>query len=123
MQAPIGPSQYVRLHWTARHDVHWIIWCGLIAVLCVAVQQVAAGPRYSSRIVETKTGAIRGVILELDSRHLEPVEVFKAVPYAAPPVGAQRFEQPLALPPWKGTKLADTFGAVCPQVRIRDSIP
>lgn len=37
---------------------------------------VTAGPpRYSSRIVETKTGAIRGVILELNSKHLEPVEV------------------------------------------------
>lgn len=34
-----------------------------------------SGPRYSSRIVETKSGAIRGVILELNSRHLEPVEV------------------------------------------------
>lgn len=91
-----------------------------VIALSMAPASVLAGPpRYSSRIVETRTGAIRGVILELDSRHLEPVEAFKAVPYAAPPVGALRFEapQPLAQP-WKGTRLADTFGDVCPQVRL-----
>lgn len=78
----------------------------------------AGPPRYSSRIVETRTGAIRGVILELDSRHLEPVEAFKAVPYAAAPMGALRFEAPQPLPAWQGTRLADTFGDVCPQVSL-----
>ncbi|XP_030760735.1 neuroligin-2-like, partial [Sitophilus oryzae] len=72
-------------------------------------------PRYSSRIVEIQTGAIRGIILELNSRHLEPVEVFRGVPYAAPPVGPLRFQPPQAPVSWPGTRLADTFGAVCPQ--------
>lgn len=74
-----------------------------------------AGPRYSSRIVETKTGAIRGIILELNSRHLEPVEAFRGVPYAAPPVGDLRYRPPAPPLVWSGTRLADTFGAVCPQ--------
>lgn len=74
-----------------------------------------AGPRYSSRIVQVKTGAIRGIILELNSRHLEPVEVFRGVPYAAPPVGPLRFRPPQPPLPWPGARLADTFGAVCPQ--------
>lgn len=107
MQAPIGPN-YFRLPWAARVAFVFVV---------LTVTVVSAGPRYSSRIVETKTGAIRGVILELESRHLEPVEAFKAVPYALPPIGEHRFEQPQPLPPWKGTKLADTFGPVCPQVR------
>ncbi|XP_050294927.1 neuroligin-1-like [Anthonomus grandis grandis] len=72
-------------------------------------------PRYSSRIVEIETGAIRGVILELNSRHLEPVEVFRGVPYAAPPVGPLRFQPPQPPLAWPGTRLADSFGAVCPQ--------
>lgn len=88
-----------------------------IITIIFSFKIINAGPRYSSRIVETKTGAIRGVILELNSKHLEPVEVFKAVPYAAPPIDKLRFQPPQKLTPWKGTKLADTFGSVCPQVK------
>lgn len=43
------------------------------------VFRATAGPRYSSRIVETKSGAIRGVILELNSKHLEPVQVIVTI--------------------------------------------
>ncbi|XP_025266544.1 neuroligin-1 [Camponotus floridanus] len=71
--------------------------------------------RYASRIVETKSGQIRGILQELNSRHLDPVEVFRGIPYAAPPVGELRFRAPNSPIPWSGVKLADTFGAVCPQ--------
>ncbi|KAJ9588865.1 hypothetical protein L9F63_017838, partial [Diploptera punctata] len=54
-------------------------------------------------------------VLELNSRHLEPVEVFRGVPYAAPPVGDLRYRPPAPPLIWKGTRLADTFGSVCPQ--------
>ncbi|RZC33173.1 COesterase domain containing protein [Asbolus verrucosus] len=84
-------------------------------VLVLVTTDVRSGPRYSSRIVDIQTGAIRGIILELNSRHLEPVEVFRGVPYAAPPIGPLRFRAPQAPLPWPGTRLADTFGAVCPQ--------
>lgn len=55
------------------------------------------------------------VIIELNSRHLEPVEAFLGVPYAAPPVEENRFR--LAGKPvrWKRTKFADTMPPVCPQ--------
>lgn len=76
---------------------------------------VEAGPRYSSRIVNTRSGDIRGIILELNSRHLEPVEVFRGIPYAAPPIKELRFQKPQLLMRWGGTKLADTFPPVCPQ--------
>ncbi|KAK5647117.1 hypothetical protein RI129_005581 [Pyrocoelia pectoralis] len=84
-------------------------------LLFISIVTVRAGPRYSSRIVEIETGAIRGIILELNSRHLEPVEVFRGVPYAAPPVGPLRFRPPEPPLTWPGTRLADTFGSVCPQ--------
>lgn len=95
----------------------------LLSSLAPAPTVADGPPRYSSRIVETRSGAIRGVILELDSRHLEPVEAFKAVPYAAPPVDALRFEAPQTLRPWEGTRLADTFGDVCPQVSRTERVP
>lgn len=84
-------------------------------VILLVTHLVRSGPRYSSRIVEIQTGAIRGIILELNSRHLEPVEVFRGVPYAAPPVGPLRFRPPQQPLSWPGTRLADTFGAACPQ--------
>lgn len=84
-------------------------------LLVLLTANVRSGPRYSSRIVDIQSGAIRGIILELNSRHLEPVEVFRGVPYAAPPVGPLRFRPPEPPLPWPGTRLADTFGTVCPQ--------
>ncbi|RZF32114.1 hypothetical protein LSTR_LSTR003977 [Laodelphax striatellus] len=92
----------------------WICLLGLILFMLIT-SLAEAGPRYSSRIVETESGAIRGVILELNSRYLEPVEAFLGVPYAAAPVGEKRFAWAGRPRPWKGTRLADTLPSVCPQ--------
>lgn len=43
------------------------------------------------------------------------MEVFRGVPYAAPPVGDLRLRPPAAPIPWRDVKLADSFGPVCPQ--------
>ncbi|XP_034824591.1 neuroligin-1-like isoform X2 [Maniola hyperantus] len=83
-------------------------WCATLALAVLA----AAGPRYSSRIVHTHAGAIRGIIVEPASRRLEPVEVFRGVPYGAQP---PRLGAPPPAQPWPGTRLADTFAPVCPQ--------
>ncbi|XP_022112332.2 neuroligin-1-like [Pieris rapae] len=91
----------------------WRAWCALVLT---ALHLAAAGPRYSSRIVHTQPGAIRGIIVEPASRRLEPVEVFRGVPYASLP---PRLRAPLPPTPWPGTRLADTFAPVCPQ-RIPD---
>ncbi|KAG6455156.1 hypothetical protein O3G_MSEX009080, partial [Manduca sexta] len=83
-------------------------WCAVLALATLA----AAGPRYSSRIVHTHAGAIRGIIVEPASRRLEPVEVFLGVPYAGQPA---RLAPPPPAPSWSGTRLADAFAPVCPQ--------
>lgn len=43
------------------------------------------------------------------------LQVFRGVPYAAPPVGPYRFKAPQPPLSWPGTRLADSFGPVCPQ--------
>ncbi|XP_054273205.1 neuroligin-1-like [Macrosteles quadrilineatus] len=87
------------------------MWTCLLYVL-TSIVLVNSGPRYSSRIVDTQSGAIRGIIHELNSRHLEPVELFLGVPYAAAPA---RLTPPTPAPPWAGTRLADSLPPVCPQ--------
>lgn len=37
------------------------------------------------------------------------------IPYAEPPIGANRFRPPLPVTPWSDTLNATTFGAICPQ--------
>ncbi|XP_031843630.1 neuroligin 5 [Nomia melanderi] len=94
---------------------HCLLLIAVLVLIGCEGSLAASQIRYASRIVETKSGQIRGILQELNSRHLEPVEVFRGIPYAAPPVGELRFRSPISPIPWDGIKLADSFGAVCPQ--------
>lgn len=67
--------------------------------------------KYSTRVVRTKYGPLRGVMVHVHP----PVEAFLGVPYATPPVGSLRFMPPVTPSLWKNTRLADRFSPVCPQ--------
>ena len=43
------------------------------------------------------------------------VAAFKGVPYAQPPVGRRRWQPPRPTAPWDGERMAQRFGARCPQ--------
>jgi para-nitrobenzyl esterase len=83
--------------------------CGLglfLALLGMAGPAAAAlsGP------VRTQSGLLAGVAGRDPS-----ITVFKGVPFAAPPVGALRWQPPQPVAPWSGVRKADAFGPLCPQ--------
>jgi hypothetical protein len=61
----------------------------------------------TSRVVHTKYGSVSGTIIQLEGRHLDPVEAFKGIPYASPPTGSLRFMPPVTGALWSGVKKAD----------------
>jgi para-nitrobenzyl esterase len=63
----------------------------------------AGGP-----VVETTAGKVQGFTQG-------SVAVFRAIPYGAPAVGANRFRAPQPVQPWKGVRQATEWGSVCPQ--------
>jgi len=52
-----------------------VLFFVLLVLLVGTPTSVWAGPQYSLRVVQTRTGLVRGVILHLNSRRLAPVEV------------------------------------------------
>lgn len=69
-----------------------------------AAVQVPADPG----IVRTAAGAVRGTVAD-DHRY------FAGIPYAAPPVGALRWQPPVPVAPWTGFRDATRPGARCIQ--------
>ena len=62
----------------------------------------------SRPVVEIEQGDVCGVVED-------GVASFKGIPYAAPPVGNQRWRPPQPALGWDGVREADDFGAFCPQ--------
>src|SRR5262245_15033493 len=63
-------------------------------------------------VVRTKAGELRGA-------RENGIAVFRAVPYAAPPVGELRFAPPQPMPAWHGVRHATQDGSIPPQGRSR----
>lgn len=58
--------------------------------------------------IKTASGTVRGVVKE-------NVAIFKGIPYAAPPVGTNRWRPPQPVTPWKEVRDATKDCADCPQ--------
>ncbi|HZZ88416.1 MAG TPA: carboxylesterase family protein [Caulobacteraceae bacterium] len=87
----------------------------LLAFLAVAdaaqADTLAAGPR-----VKIDSGWVVGA-------PLGPAVAFKAIPYAAPPVGPLRWRPPQPPAPWKADRQAVADGPACPQTVNADGKP
>ena len=62
----------------------------------------------AAETVKIDTGLVSGFTAD-------GVEIFKGIPYAAPPVGDLRWRAPQPAAKWRGTRVADTFGKACMQ--------
>jgi carboxylesterase type B len=71
---------------------------------------VATGAAAQSAPVRIDSGLVQGA-LGRDSS----IDVYRGIPFAAPPVGELRFRPPEPVAPWTGIKDATRAGPVCPQ--------
>src|SRR5258708_5850718 len=62
-------------------------------------------------IVETRSGKVEGI-------ERNGVQVFRGIPYAAPPVGSLRWQAPRREEPWAGTREAAEFSAQSAQTEF-----
>ncbi|MGW2491333.1 carboxylesterase/lipase family protein [Streptomyces sp. NPDC001606] len=65
-------------------------------------------PDIDGPVVRTAAGAVRGL-------REQGLSVFRGIPFAAPPVGAARFQAPRPARPWDGVRAAVAFGPPPPQ--------
>lgn len=77
----------------------------LSAYGCNVASEVATEP------IQTESGLVCGV-----PGRITAITVFRGIPYAAPPVGDLRWRPPRRPSPWRGVRIADEFGCICPQV-------
>lgn len=62
--------------------------------------------------VQTPYGTVRGASVPTASG---PVEAYLGIPFAAPPIGPDRFRAPTPVEPWVGVRDAVAFGPAVPQ--------
>jgi para-nitrobenzyl esterase len=67
--------------------------------------------------VKTAAGMVQGT-----TTADRQIRVFKGIPYAAPPVGALRWQAPQPAAAWQGTRDATKFGPACLQGPIFDDV-
>jgi para-nitrobenzyl esterase len=85
-----------------------VVWLGLIAAI-VSGGAALADPAPDAPRVSIETGMLAGA-------QVDAARVFRAIPYAAPPVGPLRWAPPAPAKPWAGVRDASADGPACPQV-------
>jgi para-nitrobenzyl esterase len=78
----------------------------LFAQAVPATATSEAPPALSGAVIKTKSGSVQGFVAN-------NVNVFRGLPFAAPPVGEYRWRAPQEVEKWDGVRTANTFGASC----------
>jgi para-nitrobenzyl esterase len=69
--------------------------------------------------IKIETGIIEGVV---EGEKGKEINIYRGIPYAAPPVGDLRWRPPQPAAPWKGVKDCTRFAGISPQVNADPSI-
>src|SRR5208282_1031785 len=109
---PSGEIQAARRHMRIHAKSIVRVTQAFVAVMTLAGMSVAAEGQ-----VRTEAGNVEGST-SADGK----VQIFKGIPYAAPPVGALRWKEPQPVPSWQGVRKATEFGAQCMQGRVFDDM-
>ena len=88
--------------------------CCAALLLLSAAAESAAAPELTP-VISTKYGELRGSYRTIESYGGLRVAQYLGVPYATPPVGANRFSPTRTLSQWLGVHSATSFGPACPQ--------
>ncbi|XP_050389898.1 neuroligin-4, X-linked isoform X2 [Patella vulgata] len=104
------------------------IWLGagwftlLMLVLVLDVGAEVRMTRLSERVMTTRYGKVRGVLVEFPNRHLRTVEAYLGLRYADLNQGGLRFMPPKnPMEKWNGIRVAIEHQPVCPQRKLSDS--
>lgn len=79
----------------------YLFWVSLVVITFISACNVEKNP-----VLKIEGGEIQGISVETKG-----VYAYKGIPYAAAPVGENRWREPQPVIPWSGVKIADTFGA------------
>src|SRR5262245_40466771 len=95
-------NRWMRL---ADHIKRIECFLGAVALVAAATNVYAMIPEQ----VRVDTGLLAGTV----STGQSSVRVFKGIPFAAPPLGENRWRAPQPAAKWEGVRKADAFGAPC----------
>ena len=76
----------------------------ILSVLALALAACQSAP--NNPVLTIEGGQIQGVVLE----DVPGVYVYRGIPYAAPPLGENRWKAPQPVVPWEGVRVCDQFG-------------
>lgn len=77
-----------------------------IAIAAAVISIASCAPKQQANPVLTiEGGQVQGV-----NTDIEGVIAYKGIPFAAPPIGENRWRAPQPVIPWEGVKVADKFG-------------
>jgi para-nitrobenzyl esterase len=80
---------------------NWFVTALLLFVVHVAFSQQQTAP-----VVKIASGSISGT-----TNYLKSINSFKGIPFAAPPIGRNRWMPPQPVKPWTGIRKCDSFSA------------